>query len=434
MEKTLEGFQKTATAKQSGMAINTRIIIACSLGNALEWFDFVAYAMFATVIAKLYFPTGNDLTSLLATFATFAVGFVMRPIGAVLLGSYGDRAGRKAALTATIMLMAVGTGMIAVTPTFDQIGIIAPILIVTARMIQGLSAGGEIGGAISFLLEHAPKEKRAVFSGWLQASVGFFYLLAGSVGFAIAKLFNVEQIESWGWRIPFILGLCIIPVGIYIRSRLDESPLWSKGKREQKAPLAAIFRNHFRPLAIGAGIVIIWAVCSQTINYMPTYTQHELGMDNSTAFFGLFVVGVISLFSPLVGRLADKVGRRPIMIVAAAGMMIVPYPAFHLLTSHPVFEIFIAVQLLLVILLTFYSAPASAALAELFTTDVRSTGIALSYNSSVTLFGGFTPSIAMLLINKTGDGAALAYYLMGAAMLSLIALLYLRDRTGENLS
>lgn len=433
MEETIDINAKRAVALQQP-ATSTKTIVACSLGNALEWFDFVAYAMFATVIAKSFFPAENELTSLLSTFGTFAVGFLMRPIGAIVLGGYADRAGRKAGLTATILLMAVGTAIIAFTPTYAAIGPAASVLMVFARMIQGFSAGGEIGGAISFLVEHAPREKRALFSGWLQASVGGFYILAGAVGFLITQTLTPEQIEHWGWRLPFLFGLCIVPVGFYIRSQLAETPLFlEKGADHKGVPILALFRGHLSRLAIGVGIVTVWTACSQMINYMPTYTLHELGMENSAAFLGFFILGFISMLAPLVGAWSDRIGRRPIMIAAAIGILIFSYPAFNTLVSHKSLQLFIAVQVMMAVLLTLYSGPASATLAELFTTDVRSTGIAIAYNTSVTLFGGAAPALSMIIISYTGDKAGLAYYLMAAALISFIALLFVRDRTGESL-
>ena len=414
---------------------SARIIIACGLGNALEWFDFVAYAMFATAIAKNFFPTGNELTSLLATFATFAVGFVIRPIGAVILGNYADRAGRKAALSMTILLMALGTAMIAVAPTYATIGIAAPILIVIARLLQGLSAGGEIGGAVSFLAEHAPPSQRGFFTAWQQASVGLFYILAGIVGYTIANVLTPQQIDAWGWRIPFVCGLSIAPVGVYIRTTLAETPLFARTHADahKTAPWTDLIRNHFRSFAVGSGVVAVWAVCSQLINFMPTYTLREFGMGNSAAFLAFILVGSVSALSPLVGTYSDRVGRRPLMIGAALGLLVLAYPLFYALTLHARLGMLIGLEVVLAILLTLYVAPASAVLAELYPTRLRSTGTGFSYSVSLTLFGGLTPMISLLLIRATGNKAALAWYLVAAALVSLVALFMFKDRTGQGL-
>ncbi len=397
---------------------SVRIIIACGLGNALEWFDFAAYAMFATAIAKNFFPTGNDVTSLLATFAAFAVGFVMRPVGAVLLGNYADKAGRKAALSASILLMALGTAITAMTPNFASIGITAPVLIVLARLLQGLSAGGEIGGAISFLAEHAPADRRGFFAAWQQASVGLFYILAGLIGYAITNYFTPNQIDNWAWRLPFFFGLIIAPIGLYIRSTLAETPIFARLANTVQMPVSYsdLLRRNFRALAVGVGVVMVWTVCSQMINYMPTYTLQQLGMKNSSAFLGFFVVGAVSLLSPLVGSYSDRIGRRP-----------------YVLTLHAETKTLIVVELVLAILLTLYSAPGSAVLAELYQTANRSTGIGLSYSISLTLFGGFTPMISLMLVRASGNKAALAYYLAAAALISLISLVLIKDQARQNL-
>lgn len=411
------------TAAKRGLSANTKVLIACGLGNALEWFDFVAYAMFATTIARHFFPTGDDLTSLLATLGTFAAGFLARPLGAALIGSYGDRAGRKAALTCSILLMTLGTAIIAFAPPFERIGVAAPMLIVSARLIQGISAGGEIGGAISFLVEHAPPGRRALFASWQQASVGVFCLLAGTVGYAITQGLDPDQVDSWGWRIPFMLGLSIAPVGLYIRSHLPETPAFLQQQREPRParPVHELLTKHRGAVLTGMGLVVLWTVCSQLWNYMPTYTVVELGMPSSAAFVGYFMLGLVSLASPFVGALADRIGRRPLMIVASVGFLFLCYPAFRLLIESRSDEVFFAVQLAFAILLTLYVAPASASLAEVFPTECRSTGISLSYNIAVTVFGGFTPAISAILVASTGDKAAPAFYLGAAAAVSLAA-------------
>jgi MFS transporter, MHS family, proline/betaine transporter len=426
-------IQNGRSACAPGHRLNktTKIIVACSIGNALEWFDFAAYVMFATTIAKLYFPTGHELTSLLATFGTFAVGFLARPLGALVLGGYADRAGRKAALTATMLMMALGTSIIALTPTFAVIGLAAPILIVVARLVQGLSAGGEIGGAIAFLIEHAPREKRGFFAAWQQAGVAGSYILAGGSGYLITQILTTRQIEDWGWRLPFLLGLCIAPIGLYIRASLEETPVFAREQEsiKESSPLNTFFRNQFRSLAIGVGIVVVWTACSYAAYYMPTYAVHELGLNNSSAFLGLFILGSVLMFVPLVGRWSDRLGRIPLMFTAAVGILVLAYPMFYLLTSHPNAGMLISVQLTIAVLLTLYTGPASAALAELFPTEVRSTGISLSYSISVTAFGGFAPMIFTALIGLTGDKLAIDYYLMGAAVISIAALWFDRSST-----
>ena len=432
-EMTLES---QTTPHRLGTSNETRIIVACGIGTALEWFDFVAYAMFAPIIARTFFPTGNELTSLLATFGAFTAGFVMRPLGALLLGNYADSSGRKAALSASILLMALSTGLMAIIPGYSRIGIAAPLLITCARLIQGLSTGGEVGCAFSFLAEHAPPSRRAYFLSWQQASVGLFYILAGIVGFVLTATLTPQQVESWGWRVPFVLGMAIAPVGFYIRSTLSESPFFTQTsvKQAHHLPVVELLTRHFRPFVVGVGLTLCWAVCSQLINYMPTYSVRDLGMSRANAFQGFLVVGTILLASPLIGRYADYVGRRRLMTGAAIGMLVLTYPLFAVVTSRSTVGLFIAAQCILSTLLLLYSAPAAAALAEQYPTSVRSSGVALSYSAATTLFGSVTPLVSLLLVDATANKAAVAYYLMAAAALSLVALAFMKDRTGESLS
>jgi len=429
-------LESQTTPHRLGTSNETRIIVACGIGTALEWFDFVAYAMFAPIIARTFFPTGSELTSLLATFGAFTAGFVMRPLGALLLGNYADSSGRKAALSASILLMAVGTGLMAIIPGYSRIGIAAPLLITCARLIQGLSTGGEVGCAFSFLAEHAPPSRRGYFLSWQQASVGLFYILAGIVGFALTATLTPQQVESWGWRVPFVLGMAIAPVGFYIRSTLSESPFFTRTpvKQAHHLPVVELLTRHFRPFLVGVGLTLCWAVCSQLINYMPTYSVRDLGMSRANAFQGFLVVGTILLASPMIGRYADYVGRRRLMTGAAIGMLVLTYPLFAVVTSRSSVGFFIAAQCILSTLLLLYSAPAAAALAEQYPTSVRSSGVALSYSAATTLFGSITPLVSLLLVNATANKAAVACYLMAAAALSLVALAFMKDRTGESLS
>lgn len=231
-----------APAPAISAATRRKAIIAATIGNGLEWFDFTVYSFFAVIIAKLFFPTGNDFTSFMLTVATFGVGFFMRPVGAVVLGIYADRVGRKAALTLTIMLMAIGTAIIGLAPTYAQIGIGAPILIVIARLIQGFSAGGEVGGATAFLIEYSPDERRGYFASWQQASQGISFILGAAMGAIVTNGLSPEQIDAWGWRIPFLFGLLIGPVGMYIRSHLHEPPAFEaqKAKAAKESRLAPL--------------------------------------------------------------------------------------------------------------------------------------------------------------------------------------------------
>ena len=306
-----------APAPAISAATRRKAIIAATIGNGLEWFDFTVYSFFAVIIAKLFFPTGNDFTSFMLTVATFGVGFFMRPVGAVVLGVYADRVGRKAALTLTIMLMAIGTAIIGLAPTYSQIGIGAPILIVIARLIQGFSAGGEVGGATAFLIEYSPDERRGYFASWQQASQGISFILGAAMGAIVTNGLSPEQIDAWGWRIPFLFGLLIGPVGMYIRSHLHEPPAFeaqkAKAAKESRlAPLSQVLRDHPREVLGGLGVTILWTVCTYTlVFYMPTYAKQQLGLPLGATFQSTALCGaIIFVLCPIMGTLSDRIGRK----------------------------------------------------------------------------------------------------------------------------
>lgn len=383
-----------ASAPAISATTRRKAIIAATIGNGLEWFDFTVYSFFAVIIARLFFPTGNDLTSFLLTVATFDVGFFMRPVGAIVLGVYADRAGRKASLTLTILLMAFGTALIGLAPTYAQIGIGAPVLIVIARLIQGFSAGGEVGGATAFLIEYAPDDKRGYFASWQQASQGISFILGAAMGAIVTNGLSPAQIDAWGWRIPFLFGLLIGPVGMYIRSHLHEPPAFeaqqAKAARESRlAPLGATVQ--------------------------------------STALCG----AIIFVLCPLMGTLSDRVGRKRMLGTVALVITAAAYPLFHWLNVSPTVQTLLQVQVLLGVLLAAFTGPAPAVLAEQFPTAVRSTGLSIAYNLAVTLFGGFAPLIVTWLIASTGSKLAPSYYVMAAGVVSALALALMRDRTGK---
>lgn len=405
-----------------------KVITAAVLGGALEWYDFGAYALFAYVISHQFFPTENETVSIFLTFMTFAVGFLTRPLGAVILGAYSDKVGRKSALSLTMILMAVGMGIIAFCPTYESIGILAPIIIVIARLIQGISAGGEIGSALSILVETAPAHKRGQYAAWQQVSQTGAFLVAGVVGWTITHFLTPDQVASWGWRAAFAFGMLVAPVGFYVRRQIDESPAFlaeqKKGPKEY-VPFNVLLAKSGAALLIGVGIVMIWTVTSKTASsFMATYAINNLHMKLSSPYLGMIVVGIVLLFCPFVGAWSDKVGRRPIMIGAAFAILLFAYPSFWILSAYPNVWVLVGQQFFYAVLMVFYTAPASAALSELYPTAFRSSGIALSYNIAVTIFGGFSPAISTLLIGWTGDNRAIAYYIMFAAIISIIALLF----------
>lgn len=398
-----------------------RAIISSSIGNALEWFDILIYGAFAVVIAKQFFPTDNETVSLMLTFATFGVSFFMRPLGAVVLGAYSDRVGRKSALMISIMLMTVGTAMIAFMPNYATIGLWAPAGVALGKMIQGFSAGGEFGSSTAFLVEHAP-HRRGFFSSWQVASQGVSLLLAAIFGAVLNNMLSPEDLASWGWRVPFIFGLLIAPAGFYIRRHLDESPEFKESAEKTDAPLRDMFASQKLRLLIGAGSVIMATVSVYLSLYIPTYAVKQLGMPAWSSFAAASIAGLIMMFgSPVVGALSDKYGRTPFMLTSAGLYIILTYPMFVFITNSPDFLHLALLQLVIGVLMTMYFASMPALLSDIFPVATRGTGMSLAYNIAVTIFGGFAGFIITWLIDVTGNKLSVSYFVIVGAVLSFIA-------------
>src|ERR1700722_2612660 len=419
----------TAASLAGSRPDSWRVVVAASIGNALEWFDLVVYGFFAVVIAKLFFPTGNDTVSLLLTLGTFGVSFFMRPLGAIFVGAYAGRAGRKAALTLSILLMMSGTLIIAILPTYQTFGLAAPLILVAARLMQGFSAGGEFGSATAFLAEHEP-DRRGFFASWQVASQGLTTLLAAGFGVLLTGKLSPEQMGSWGWRVPFFFGLLIGPVAWYIRTKLDETPEFLAAETTT-TPLRDTFASQKLRLVIAIGVVVLGTVSTYLVLFMPTYGVKQLGLAPSVAFAAITLTGVIQmLFAPLVGRLSDRHGRTRIMLVSAVLLLVLIYPAFVYLVAHPSFGTLIVVQIVLGFLMTGYFGALPGLLSEIFPVQTRNTRMSLAYNIAVTIFGGFGPFIITWLIGATGSKVAPSFYMMFAAVVSLAALIAARRKLG----
>jgi len=406
-----------------------RVVVAASIGNALEWFDLVVYGFFAVTISKLFFPAGNDTVSLLFTLGSFGVSFFMRPLGAVVLGAYADRAGRKAALTLSILLMMAGTLIIATLPTYQTLGVAAPLILVAARLMQGFSAGGEFGSATAYLAEHVPG-RRGFFASWQIASQGLTTLLAAVFGVVLTGQLTPEQMTSWGWRVPFLFGLLIGPVAWYIRRKLDETPEFLAAETTT-TPVRDTFASQKVRLVIAMGIVVLGTVSTYLVLFMPTYGVKQLGLPPSVSFAAILLVGVIQLvFAPVVGHLSDRHGRTGIMLTSAVLLLVLIYPAFAWLVAHPTFGNLMVMQIVFGFLMTGYFGALPGLLSEIFPVQTRTTGMSLAYNIAVTIFGGFGPFIIAWLISASGMKTAPSFYVMFAAVISLIALLAARRKLG----
>ena len=411
-----------------------RAVVATSIGNALEWYDFSVYAFFAIYIGQSAFAHTNDASQTIKAFMAFGIGFIARPLGALLIGAYGDYAGRKAALTATILLMAVGTGIVGCAPGYAAIGIGAPLLIVCGRMLQGFSAGGEIGGATAFLIEHAPEGKKGVYSSWLQASMAISNVLAALVATCITLFLSPEQVGSWGWRIPFILGLAIAPVGFWLRATLDETPEFQaemerahRQRQSLKTPLLRVVREHPRTLLVGTGFSVLWAVCVYTlIIFMPTYVQKTFHFEGRQAFLASLIGNCFMVVTcVLAGSLSDRIGKRRVLAAAAVLMLVGIYPLLSMLSQSHTTLTLIGVQTAFCMMVALFVGVAPATLAGIFPTAVRSSGMSLSYNFAVTVFGGFAPAILTWLTLRAGGGFAPAWYVMAACCVTLVSIIFL---------
>jgi MHS family proline/betaine transporter-like MFS transporter len=404
-------------ARQSAV----RVIAAISVGNALEWFEIVIYGFLAVTISKLFFPAENDAVSLLITLGTFGVTFVMRPIGSLVLGAYADAAGRKKALTLSMTIMLCGTLLIAVSPTFAQIGLWAPALVIVARLLQGFAAGGEFGSATALLAEQDPK-RRGFFSSWQFASQGITTFLAAGFGMGLNALLTPEQLLAWGWRIPFFFGLLIGPAGLYIRRHLDEGMEFKRAPQEASPVRATLLDQRGRTLT-AMGLIILATIVAYTGLFMPTFAVRQLGLPASTAFAGAFWFGLLQFaLVPVFGGWSDRVGRIVIMRGAALAMLVMIVPLFYLLVSYPSVPAMLLVLTVMGVVASAYWGPISAAMSELFPAATRGTGLSVSYSLGVAIFGGFAPFISAWLITATGSKIAPAFYVAFGVVVSLVAL------------
>ena len=416
--KTFFRLPPPATAKISP----ARAIIVASIGNALEWFDLIIFGFLSVVISRQFFPDTEPTTALLLTFATFGISFIIRPLGGVLLGIYADKKGRMRSLTLSATLMMVGTGMIAMMPTYHEIGIFATIGIVLARLIQGFSAGGEFASATAFLAEQS-KTRRGFFASWQIASQGITTLLASGVGVMLTTMITPEQLEAWGWRLPFFFGMLIGPLALYIRLKVPETEEFSNSEITD-TPLRDTFRSQRQPLLYAIGVTVLGTVSTFAVLYIPTFAMREYGISAQAAFTATLATGIIQMtLAPLFGHLGDLFGRRTIMIPAAIAMFLIIAPLYMWLDASPTGATLLYIQIIFGFLLTAYFSCQPAFLSDLFPVQTRTTGMSIGYNVAVTLFGGFAPFIITLLIDTTGSKLSPAAYIMFAALISLVALL-----------
>lgn len=401
--------------------------VAAVVGNVLEWYDFAVYAYVAGTIAKQFFPGQDEAAALLSVFLAYGLGFVARPLGGIIIGRFGDTQGRKAALLLTIFLMAGGTVMIGLLPTYEKIGFVAPLLLVAARLVQGFSAGGEWGTSTAYLVEWAPTGRRGYFGSFQQMSVVAGLLLGSGVAALMNTFLTGDEMQAWGWRVPFLIGGILGPIGLYMRREMEETPAYVAAVEaapdpDQPSGLALAIRAF--------GFTIVWTVCFYVLlNYMPTWTQKYLKLTAAQALWantiGLFVL-VVAI--PVMGRLSDLYGRKPLLLACCACFVIVPLPVFNFLMSGSVsYTELVIVQIVFALMISMFSGAGPAAISEIFPTRTRSTWMTSGYALAVAIFGGFAPFISVWLITTFDSPVAHSYYLMGSAVISTIVIWGLKE-------
>nr|WP_029612938.1 MFS transporter [Pseudomonas sp. TMW22089] len=419
-----------------------RAAVASFMGNFVEWFDYAAYGYLATVIALTFFPQTDSATGLLATFAVFALSFLVRPVGGLVWGHFGDKYGRRSALSWSILIMTVSTFCIGLLPGYNHIGLWAPALLLLIRLVQGFSASGEYAGASAFLAEYAPDGKRGFYTSIVPASTAAGLLFGAVFVAAMHSLMSVENLHDWGWRLPFLLAAPFGLVGRYIRMSLQDSPkfLEMEQRLEAKecathAPIRELLTVHRRAVMIGIGVTCLNAVAFYLLlSYMPTYLSTEMGMDESDSFIASTVslatyIGLIFL----MGKLSDRFGRKTMLVSASVLFLLLTFPLFGML-GNPSLVVILMIQIAFGAILAMNDGTLPCFLAEIFPTRVRFSGFAFSFNLANALFGGTAPFIATWLIQLTGNKMAPAWYLLAAAGVALVAMLASRETAHKALA
>ncbi|KTB70533.1 MFS transporter [Pseudomonas syringae] len=405
-------------------------------GNFLEMFDFMVYGFYATAIAKTFFPSDSAFASLMLSLATFGAGFLMRPLGAIFLGAYIDRHGRRKGLIITLAMMAMGTLLIACVPGYATLGVIAPLLVLLGRLLQGFSAGVELGGVSVYLAEISTPGRKGFFVSWQSASQQAAVVFAGLLGVGLNHWLSPEQMGEWGWRVPFLIGCLIVPAIFIIRRSLEESPEFEA--RTHRPTLREVVRSigqNFGLVIGGMALVVMTTVTFYLITaYTPTFGKNELNLTDLESLLVTVCVGVSNfIWLPIMGSFSDRIGRKPLLIAATVLAIATAYPALSWLVAHPSFGNLLMVELWLSFLYGSYNGAMVVALTEIMPVDVRTTGFSLAYSLATATFGGFTPAACTYLIHVLDNKAAPGIWLTGAAVLGLVATLVLFRKGGQKL-
>lgn len=425
-------------------AVPKRNILAAVIGNALEWYDFLVFAFMTPIVAKLFFPSNpadpsDNINQILLTTAVFGVGFFMRPVGGIVLGLYGDRKGRKAAMVMVTGLMAVAIALITLAPTYAAVGLLAPMFIVMARLLQGFAAGGEFGTSTALLIELAPAGKRGFYGSWQMTGQMTALLLGAAIGTLITDIFTQEQLMDWAWRLPFAFGLLIVPVAIYIRRNVEEPEAFKQLKAAQAAGtvkqigVLEMLRTYRRETLVGMGLVVTCTVSIYiTFTYLVTFSTVTLKLPlHDTFLVQMAGAALMVVLMPFMGAWSDRVGRRPLLIGSLLGYMVVLLPLYAWLTNEPSVSKLMIVQMIISVFVAAFFGVFSTVMAEMFPANVRSVGMSMAYNVAVMIFGGFAQFIVTWLIRTTGSPMSPAYYVMFGVALGLLASFFVRERAHD---
>jgi len=401
-------------------------ILRATSGNFLEQFDFFLFGFYAQAIAKAFFPSENETAALLNAFGVFWLGALMRPVGAIVLGAYIDKIGRRKGLIVTLSIMAIGTVVIAICPTYATIGIAAPIIVLLARLLQGFSAGVELGGVSVYLAEIATPGNRGFYTSFQSASQQVAIFVASILGFILSESMPAATVAAWGWRIPFFVGCLIIPVIFFLRRTLEETPAFLAMKHHPTArEVFASALANWRIVILGMMIAVLTTTTFYFVTvYTPTFGKTVLKLSTQDALLVTLLVAVTNfIWNPVGGALSDRVGRKPVLLAIAGLSLVTAYPALHWLVTEPTFGEMLAVEMMFSFYFGVYSGTMLGALVEIVPAHVRTTCFSLAFALAAGLFGTFTPFASTWLIDKTGDKASPGYWLMCAAALGIVAAL-----------
>jgi len=421
----------TAAAIPASESSYRRAITAGVIGNVLEWYDFGVYGYLVPTISVLFFPKDDPTASLLLTFAVFGVGFVMRPIGSIVFGIYGDRVGRRKALSAVIFVMAISTFAIGLLPTYAQAGVAAPLLLLVVRLFQGLSTGGEFGGSSAYIVEYAPQHRRGFFGSFQLVGVASGFLLGSLTAALLTAALSAADRLAWGWRLPFLFGIAVGFVGMYMRWKISDTPKFTEIEEHGEvstAPLADALLRHPKETLLAFTSTLYNTVAYYiALIYMTSYMQTIGKLPQATALWiatGSLAFMIVLL--PGLGRLSDRVGRRPLMVFSCAAYIVLGYP-FFVMASSGNLALTIFGQFLMMVCYAPYAATCASFLTEIIPTRVRYTSMSVGYNCAVAIFGGFAPFIATWLVKETGLSYSPGFYLIGAAAVTGVAVLRCRE-------